>query len=150
MTEPVCRRILPLAFLLLLASGCGAPEPAEQQILATLEAMTAALESGDLDDFMNPIADDFIAGRGGLDRRALGLLVRRERLARSAIRVRRMATEIQLSGQERATATFRALATGGSGWLPDEGRLWTVETGWRRTGDRWMLISANWTPVAGT
>jgi len=50
---------------------------------------------------------------------------------------------------QRARAQFRALATGGSGWLPDEGRLWRVETGWRLDDGDWMMISAEWTPVLG-
>ncbi|MDT8437817.1 MAG: hypothetical protein RQ729_02270 [Wenzhouxiangellaceae bacterium] len=146
--RPLAALVLSVATLVLLAA-CGQPVPAEQQILDRLVAMTTALESGDIDDFMAPVADDFIAGNAGLDRRSLGLLARRERLARSAIRVRRMATEVELIGDERATASFQALATGGSGWLPDEGRLWQVDTGWRRDGGDWVLISAEWSPLVG-
>ncbi len=109
--------------------------------------MEAALESGDVDDFMDPVAEDFIAGNGGLDRRMLGLLVRRERMARDRISVSRFDTEVVLLGEDRATATFAALATGGSGWLPDEGRLWRIDTGWRLDDGDWQLISAEWRPA---
>ena len=133
-----------LAGLAMLLAAC-APELDDQaQILETIDAMTAAVERGDVDDFMTPVADDFAAANGRLDRRALGLLVRRERLARDSIRVRRVDTDVELVGEARAVASFRALATGGSGLLPDEGRLWRVETGWRRDGDDWVLISAEW------
>lgn len=133
-----------LALLAVLLAGCG-PEPDDKaRILRTLDAMTEALEQGDVDDFMAPVADDFVAVNGRLDRRALGLLVRRERLARESIRIRRIDTEVELVGGSRAVASFRALATGGSGLLPDEGRFWRVETGWRRDGDDWALISAGW------
>ena len=133
-----------LATLIMLLVGC-APEVDDQaQILETIDAMTEAVERGDVDDFMTPVADDFAAANGRLDRRALGLLVRRERLARDSIRVRRVDTDVELVGEARAVASFRALATGGSGLLPDEGRLWQVETGWRRDGDDWELISAEW------
>lgn len=109
--------------------------------------MTAAIEGGDIEDFMDPVADDFLAGDGRIDRRALGLLARRERLARSSVRVRRFDTEVEIVRPGRATATFRALATGGTGLLPDEGQLWRVETGWRLDDDRWRLIAARWEPA---
>lgn len=134
-----------LALGTLFIAGCSKPLPAEQQILATIDAMESAIEEGEVDEFMDPIAEDFIAGNSGLDRRMLGLLVRRERMARDRISVTRYDTEVELStAQTRATASFRALATGGSGLLPDEGELWRFETGWRLDDDAWMLISAEW------
>jgi len=133
-----------LAALSILLAGCAPELDDEAQILETIDAMTGAVERGDVDDFMAPVADDFAAVNGRLDRRALGLLVRRERLARDSIRVRRVDTEVELVGDARAVASFRALATGGSGLLPDEGRFWRVETGWRRNGEDWELISAKW------
>lgn len=133
------------AFVVVLIAACSEPPPAEQRILATIDAMEIAIEEGEVDDFMDPIAEDFIAGNSGLDRRMLGLLVRRERMARDRISVSRYDTEVELSIDEtRATASFRALATGGSGLLPDEGELWRFETGWRLDEDDWMLISAEW------
>lgn len=134
----------PALLLAVLLAGCGAPPDDEQRIEQRLSAMISALESGDIDDFMAPLADDFVAGERGLDRRAVGLLARRERLARQSIRIRRVDTEIELVGEDRAVARFRALATGGSGLLPDEGRFWRVETGWRRRGGDWEMISAGW------
>src|SRR6056297_182328 len=117
--------------ILFLVSACGAPPPAEQQILDTLAGMESALEAGDVGAFLDPIADDFIAENRALDRRALALLVRRERMARDRIAVTRVEPSVELHGETRATARFRALATGGTGLLPDEGQLWAIETGWR-------------------
>ncbi|MEX0916048.1 MAG: nuclear transport factor 2 family protein [Wenzhouxiangellaceae bacterium] len=130
--------------LIVMLAGCGAELDDETRIRQILDDMIEALEQGDVGDFMAPVAEDFVAVNGRLDRRALGLLVRRERLARDAIRVRRVDTEIELVGDSRARVSFRALATGGSGLLPDEGRLWRVETGWRRDDGEWKLISAEW------
>lgn len=126
-------------------AACGPRGDDETRIRRTLDEMTEAIEQGDVGAFMAPVADDFVGGDGRLDRRGLGLLVRRERLAREAVRVQRFDTEVELVGETRAVATFRALATGGSGLLPDEGRLWRVETGWRLDGGGWRLISADWT-----
>lgn len=133
---------------LLLVFGCGAGQgDDESRILGHIERMSAAIEGGDIDDFMDPVAEDFLAGNGRIDRRALGLLARRERLARSSVRIRRLDTEVEIVAPGRATATFRALATGGSGLLPAEGQLWRVETGWRLDDDRWRLIAADWRPA---
>jgi chorismate mutase len=131
----------------LLLSGCAETPDHETRILNHIETMTLAIESGDIDDFMAPVADDFLAADGRIDRRALGLLARRERLARDAVRVRRVDTRVELVTDRRAVAVFNALATGGSGLLPEEGRLWRVETGWRLDSGRWRLISARWEPV---
>ena len=138
------RRVACLMAVAMLLCGCGPELDDRERILHTLDAMTEAVEAGEVGDFMAPVADDFVAVNGRLDRRALGLLVRRERLARDSIRVRRVDTKVELVGESRAVASFRALATGGSGLLPDEGRFWRVETGWRRDGDEWALISAEW------
>lgn len=130
--------------LVLILAACGPELDDRTRIERTIDEMTLALETGDISDFMAPVAEDFAAVNGRLDRRALGLLVRRERLAREAIGITRLDTRVRIIGDTRAVASFRALATGGSGLLPDEGRFWTVETGWRRDGDEWMLISAEW------
>lgn len=133
-----------VSLLALFLTACGAPPPAEQRILETLSEMETALEAGDVGAFMDPIADDFIAEYRGLDRRALALLVRRERMARDRIAVTRTDPAVELHGETRATARFNALATGGSGLLPDEGQLWTIETAWRLDDGEWRMISAGW------
>jgi len=137
-------RLAAAGCLALLLCACSAEIDDETRIERTLATMIEALEQGDVSDFMAPVADDFVAVNGRLDRRALGLLVRRERLARDAIGIQRLDTRVRIIGDARAVASFRALATGGTGLLPDEGRFWKVETGWRRDAGEWMLISAEW------
>jgi len=141
--------VLVLLVLLVLVAGCAEPPPAEQRILETLAEMEQALEAGDVGDFMDPVAEDFIAENRALDRAALGLLVRRERLARNRIAITRFEPEVELHGDDRATAVFQALATGGAGLLPDEGQLWRIETSWRRDDDQWRLIGAGWRRALG-
>lgn len=142
------RRLAVVGFLAVIVCACGPKLDEETRIEQTITGMIDAVEQGDVSDFMAPVADDFVADNRPLDRRALRLLVRRERMAREAINIQRLDTTIEVFasdvGQARASASFRVLATGGSGLLPDEGRFWTVETGWRRDGDDWMLISAKW------
>lgn len=137
-------RLASACCLVLILAACGPELDDRARIERTIEEMTLALETGDVSDFMAPVAEDFVAVNGRLDRRSLGLLVRRERLARDAIGIQRLDTRVRIIGDARAVVSFRALATGGTGLLPDEGRFWKVETGWRRDGDEWMLISAEW------
>jgi hypothetical protein len=140
------RRVAALLLAGAFVAGCAPPPDDETRLRERLATMIEALESGDIDDFMAPIASDFVAGERGLDRRAVALLARRERLARESIRIRRVDTEVERVGEQRALVRFRALATGGTGLLPDEGRFWAVETGWRKRGGDWEMISANWQP----
>jgi len=149
MSNCVLRVVWPALLVgsVLLGGGCRDASDPSARLRTTLESMEATLEAGEVGDFMRYVADDFIGADGRLDRRGLGLLVRRERLARQTISVQRFDTAIELVGPDRARAHFRALATGGSGLLPEQGRLWRVETGWRLERGDWRLISATWTPA---
>jgi len=138
-----------LGLVLLGLSGCGDPESDEQRIANNLDAMTEALEAGEVGRFMDYIAEDFGSADGQLDYDLLQMMVRRERLARSSISIQRIGTDIEVFDGGRATAQFQALGLGGSGWLPDEGEWWRVDTGWRLDGDDWMLISADWSRGVG-
>lgn len=134
--------------LLLALVACQRP-PDEEIIRTRLTDMTEALADGSVRSFMAPVAADFSAETRDLDDRALRLLVRRELVARERVRVLLIDTRVEFYGDDRAVASFNALATGGSGLIPQEGRLWRVETGWRRAGSDWELITASWEPVAG-
>ena len=147
MTFRRAARCISAAIIALVATGCGPGDDDAGRIHAILEQMTQALEQGDVGDFLEPIADDFIAAERSLDKSALRLVVMRERLARKSISVQRINTRVEMLSGTRATAAFRAIATGGSGWLPEEGRLWLIETGWRLDGNDWKLVSAHWKPV---
>lgn len=143
-------RIVPLLVITLLLAACGRGSDQETRLRERLASMEAAVEDGRVGDFMDAIAEDFTSARGGLDRRALGLLVRRERLARQSISIQRSKLTLQIHDAGRASLQFHALATGGSGWLPSEGRIWAIETGWRLDDGEWMLVSADWRAVVGS
>jgi hypothetical protein len=110
--------------------------------------MTSALADRDARAVMAPLADDFYGETWELDNRALRLLLQREIRARDQLGARLFDIDIEILSEDRARATFQALLTGGSGFLPSEGRWFRVETGWRRDGD-WELISASWDDVIG-
>lgn len=131
-------------------AACAERSDDEVRLRERLNSMEAAIEQGRVGDFMQAVAEDFTSARGGMNRAALGLLLRRERLARQSISVQRSNLAIQILAAGRARLEFHALVTGGSGWLPSEGRLWAIDTGWRLDDDdEWRLVSADWRPVLG-
>lgn len=135
--------------VLFLVAACGEPPPDEERIRNRIEAMQADLAEGRASAFMEPIAEDFTAATRKLDRRAAGLLLRREMLAHERLKARLADLEVELKGEGRATATMHAVVTGGTGLIPDTGGWYRVTTGWRLDDGEWMLISARWETVAG-
>jgi len=138
-----------IATCLALLAACAEPLPDEERIRARIEAMQSDLAEGNARAFLSPLAEDFTAATRNLDRRAAGLLLRREMLAHESLKARLADLEVELQGEGRATATIHAVLTGGTGLIPDTGGWYKVTTGWRLDDDEWMLISARWETVAG-
>lgn len=138
--------VAPLVLILSvgLLAACGGGLTEEALIKAHLQDMAAALEEQNTRRFANYLAEDFGASTYNLDRNGARLLLRREMMARERIRARLINIDVELRGDARAVATFRALLTGGSGLIPDEGRLYRVTTGWRLDDGEWRMISAAW------
>jgi len=141
---PVTGAVLVLSLLV----ACSRP-PAEEQIRAKLADMTEAVDEGDVSAFLAPIADDFAGDTWQLDRRGARLLLMRELRAHEQLRARLVDVQIEFPATDRATASFQAVLTGGSGLLPDDGGWYRVETGWRLDGSDWTLINAGWERVIG-
>lgn len=135
--------------LLLLLVGCGPKGTDEEIIESHLRGMAVALEEKNARGFVDHLAEDFGAVTLNLDRNGARLLLRREMMVRDNIRARLTGMGVEMRGEGRAVAEFRALLTGGSGLIPDEGRWYRVTTGWRRDGGDWKMISAQWEPVIG-
>ncbi len=136
--------LLPVVLLV----ACARPAD-EDRIRQHLDAMIDALADQNARAFMAPLADDFSADTWNLDRRGARLLLNREMRAHQRIRVRLFDIRIDLVQEDRATASFQAVLTGGSGLIPEQGSWYRVATGWRRQGSDWELITASWERVAG-
>ncbi|MFP4207677.1 MAG: hypothetical protein ACLFSC_03395 [Wenzhouxiangella sp.] len=129
-------------------SGCSRA-PVEEQIRARLEDMVAAVAEGNVRAFLAPVADDFAGDTWQIDRRGARLLLMRELRAHQQLRVRLLDIEVEPVSEERATASFQALLSGGSGLIPEDAGWYRVQTGWRRNGSDWELITATWERVIG-
>lgn len=132
----------------LVLVACARPAD-EDRIRQHLDAMIDALADQNARAFMAPLADDFSADTWNLDRRGARLLLNREMRAHQRIRVRLFDIQVDLVTDDRASASFQAVLTGGSGLIPEQGSWYRVSTGWRREGSDWELITASWERVAG-
>jgi hypothetical protein len=136
-----------LLVLLFLLAGCASPTSDEEQVRQRLDDMVQALADRNARAFMAPIAEDFGSETWNLDLRGVRLLLQREMRAHDRLRARLVDVSVQMHGEDRASAEFNAILTGGSGLVPHRGGWYLVKTGWRRDGNDWMLISASWEEV---
>ena len=142
----------PLRFAALLLGlslalvGCAPASDPEQRLAQTIEAMEVAIEARERGTFMDYVADDFAGQRGRYDRTGLDGMVRLHLIRNKSVSATVMGSELQITG-ERATAEINVLLTGGAGWLPERGQLYSVTTGWRMEDDDWRLIQAHWEPA---
>jgi len=133
--------------LLLMLTACSDPESLEQQLIQTMDSMEEAIEAGKRGGFIDYVADDFSGKGGQYDRKGLGNLLRLQLVRHTRLSAVVTDREITLF-DERATVTLKILLTGGPrAFMPDSGRLYQVNTGWKRVDSQWMLISADWQPV---
>jgi len=132
-----------LFVLSVLAAGCSRT-PDEQRIRETVAQMEEALEARKPGDFMSGIADDFTGSDRGLDRDALHNMLRAQVIGNATIGVTLGPLDIDLQG-ERATVRMTATFTGGSGrFVPERGSVYSITSGWRKTGNDWVCINAQW------
>ena len=127
-----------------LAVGCSRP-PADEAIRATIEAMRAAAESRSAAGVLDGIANDFIGNDGTVDRAGLARLLKLEFLRNQAVGVSLGAIDIDVQ-DDRATATFDMTVSDATRrWLPSGRETYSVTSGWRRDGSRWVCYNARWT-----
>ena len=143
------RPFLPVVFACAMAAlaSCGGGGTPEARIVETMDRMEEAAEAAERGAFMAHVHDDFRGQGGALTREDFRgwLLLQLNRHQR--MRAQRFPAEVRLLNAEEAVAEFNVLVTGGRGLLPEEGRLLAVSTVWRRDGDDWLLLEADWTPV---
>lgn len=126
----------------LLAGGCARPD-AEQALRDRIASMQEAARERSASGVMAGIDTDF-SGPHGLDRDGLGRLLRLQFMQHRSVGVRLGSLDVEMF-EERARVRFTAVLTGGSGrFVPDTGRIYDVETAWRREGNDWRLITAQW------
>ncbi len=135
------------ALIVLLLAACGEKLSVEQQVIATLEMMEEAAEQGEHFEFMNHVADSFGGQQGSMDRREFHRFMIFQINQNRRLHAQFFPIYVRETGEERASAHFKILVTGGGGLLPDSGQLFEVETQWLLEGSDWKLDKADWEAV---
>ena len=135
-----------IALLTLWLGGCGQPEPTEDAITRAIKEMAAALEQREASPIVDRLHEDLVIREGihgALGKEQAGRMLTATFFRHREISV--VLTNIQIMAdsirEDRATATFNALVTGGSGGiLPDRAQLYRINSEWQNDGD-WKLVS---------
>lgn len=137
-----------IPLMLMVLVGCARTAP-EQALRSTMAELQATIEKRDASGLQVLLADDFI-GPEGLDRDGARRLAQGMFLRYRDIGAKIGPLDITLQDDEHASVRFNAAVSGGAGGLlPESGRFYDVETGWRLQGGEWLLVSAQWQPKLG-
>ncbi len=135
------------ALAALILGGCDRPLTVEQQVIAVIRDMEARLEAVERRPFMSHVAEDFSAQDGNMSREQFNAMVLAYLHRYKRVQAQFLPIHVTTQGQSGAIARFRVLLTGGERWLPERGRMYQVETRWRREDSAWLLADARWEPV---
>lgn len=136
--------IVLLSLLALHTISCSKPLSVEQLIISKIRTIEAQFEDGERRRFMNNIAEDFRAQSGRMNRQQLQAFVVLQLNRYKDLNARLFPITVQEISETEATAQFKALLTGGSGLIPENGQLYAFTTHWRLEDDEWLLVAANW------
>jgi hypothetical protein len=125
-----------------LLAGCR-HAPDETRVRDAIAATAHAAEQGDASGVVGVLSEDFDGNAGTLDRKSLGNLVRLTHLRGDRISVVVGPVDTERRG-DRLLARFTVTLGAGSGALPDQLGIYSVETAWRLEGREWRCYSASW------
>jgi hypothetical protein len=139
----------PLLFVLLLAAlaACDKPLTVEQRIIGTIRDMEATIEAGERRAFMKHIAEEFTGQHEAMTKDQVQALVLFQLNRHQRLQAQLFPIHVTESGENSASAVFRALVTGGPNWIPESGQVFDFDTRWLLVDNEWMLLSASWTPT---
>ncbi|HVT32127.1 MAG TPA: hypothetical protein VHE32_05750 [Rhodanobacteraceae bacterium] len=124
-------------------AGCSHP-PDETRLRETIETMRGAAQARDASGVLDGIAADFTGRNGEVDRTGLARILKLEFLRAEPIGVSLGAMSVEVDG-DRATVRFEMTLTDRSQrFVPGAGDAYSVVSGWRRDGRRWVCVNATW------
>jgi len=142
------RVLLPVTLALLGAlASCGKQLTVEQQIIATIREMEARIEAGERRPFMEHISEDFSGQGGSMNREQVRALMIMQLNRYQRLQGQLLPIQVEDTGEDTASANFRALVTGGPNWIPESGQVFEFDTRWRKVDGDWLLTAADWDPV---
>ena len=130
----------------LLLCACAEQGSIEDQIKSAIAEMESHAEAGERRPFMNMVSDDFV-GQNGMGRDEFRGFFVMQLNRYQALRANIGAITVEHREGDRARAEFRALVTGGRGFIPENGQVYDITTLWVLEDDEWMLVGARWEAV---
>ena len=130
-----------------MMAACSEPPTIEQLIIAEIRAMETEIESGERLNFMSHVSEDFRGQGGAMGRDELRAYVVLQFNRYKNLEARLFPISVTPISETEANADFKALLTGGPGWIPEDGQLYEINTHWRLEDDDWRLVAAYWEPA---
>lgn len=133
----------------LTLNACSDPVPAEQQLLQNLNSAKQAAENlaySDLKKFLAPgfNIEDNHGTRYDQDRIKKTMTVFSFRKQKVHIILSANKVIFDSHNTQLAKIESTALVTGSRGLLPDDGRLYQLNSSWRLYKDEWLITDLNW------
>lgn len=135
-----------ILILIVGLAACGERTPDEAQIRSHVKSMIEAVETHKTEPVMERLAENF-RGPEGMDARMLRRFIVANTLRKGKIRIYLRSHGIRIEGKN-AISKIAATVTGGGRLLPDEMRHVDAELIWRKDGEGWKLVRADWTQGA--
>ena len=134
-------------FTLLLAY-CSEPLPHEQQIENNIHQLADTIEQLDADELKKHLdANIDIDNKGNqLDMEQVKKIMMLYRFKKQEININIAKIDISMDkySSHLAKANITALVTGSRGLLPNDGKLYQIESQWRLYDEQWKLSQASW------
>lgn len=130
-----------------LTAGCSSEPTVEQQVIAVIREMESRVEAAERRAFIAHVAMDFTGQGGTMNRDELNAMVLLQLNQHRRLQAQLGPIAVTPTGPDTADASFHVLLTGGTGWLPESGQAFQVNTHWVDRGDDWQLAAAEWEPV---
>lgn len=141
------RRIFLTLTTCFLLSACSDEPTVEQQVIAAILEMEEYVENAQRGEFMDMITEDFTAQDATLGRNEFRQFMFLQWNQNQRLYAQLFPIKVYEQAFGGASAHFRALITGGSGFLPERGELYEIETTWKKVDGKWLMASANWKGV---
>ena len=136
------RRFLQCLAIVLALAGCSRTPP-EESLRRTIAEMQTAIEKRDAVTLADGLAQDFI-GPNGMDRKGAQRLAQLVFFRNQNVGVTLGPLDIAMVEGGATVKCTAGLTGGNTALLPSSGQMYDVTMQWRRDGDDWELVNAEW------
>lgn len=137
-----------LVIFLTILTSCSEPPSAEQQILNQLDRVKHSIEKLNASDLKDILAPDFevMGNNKYYDYELIKKTMLLYSLRKQKINIFFSTTTVTLDqyNSQLATLESNVLITGSKGILPDDGRLYHINSQWRLYDDEWKITHLSW------